>query len=516
MNTSLFVSATPSSRTPNATNDAGGRAYAMSIEHTLAQMSVTGCLNDTYYVTAETQLNKLKEFCDKCSTEWIARVAIYARQFGFMKDVPTFLVAYLSNRPEKALFNFAFDKVIDNVSMARNFCQIIRSGAVGRKSMGTSPKRAVARLFNRLGANRVFYQALGNEPSIEDVIKLCHPKPGNAEMDALYGYLLGKEYRTEHLASDIVAFEKFKANGGTIPHCDFRRLTALNLTDTQWTLIGYGMTWNQLRMNLNTLARHNCYNEAFTAYVVAKLKDPEAIQRAKVLPFAIYNAIEHLDASVPNSVKLALGWCLDASLMNAPTFDGKTLVLVDGSGSMGCAITGRCGGATSTLTCNAAASYFAGSLFKRNPDNVAVGIFDTAAKMIHLNPRDSIESIINSITTLGGGTDTACGIRLAQTNPQYDNILMISDNESWFDGCNGGYRNTTATAKEWAKYRALHPGAKLVCWDIVPNGTIQVKNDKSIMNIGGFTETAYDLCASWFNTASADAFRTAINAIPLS
>ena len=34
-----------------------------------------------------------------------------------------------------------FDQVVDNGKMLRNFAQIIRSGAVGRKSFGNRPKK---------------------------------------------------------------------------------------------------------------------------------------------------------------------------------------------------------------------------------------------------------------------------------------------------------------------------------------------------------------------------------------
>ena len=38
-----------------------------------------------------------------------------------------------------------FPRVIDSGKMLRNFVQILRSGAVGRKSLGTRPKKLVQR-----------------------------------------------------------------------------------------------------------------------------------------------------------------------------------------------------------------------------------------------------------------------------------------------------------------------------------------------------------------------------------
>ena len=42
-----------------------------------------------------------------------------------------------------ALLGQVFGRVVDNGKMLRNFVQILRSGAVGRKSLGTRPKKLV-------------------------------------------------------------------------------------------------------------------------------------------------------------------------------------------------------------------------------------------------------------------------------------------------------------------------------------------------------------------------------------
>lgn len=515
MNTNLFVAPTT---TDLVTNLAGGKAYSMTDEMALLQLAVTGVFNDTFYATAEDQLKTVQTLVDKCSTEWIARVAIYAREKGYMKDMPAYLVAVLASRPEKNIFNYTFDLVIDNVGMIRNFTQVIRSGVTGRKSLGSAPKHAIARALNKLSADRIFYQSVGTSPSLEDVLKLSHCKPLDAEHDALYGYLLDKPYIAENLPLLVKRFEAYKA--GTLleaPAVDFRRLTALNLTDEQWMDIGIRMTWNQTRMNLNTLARHNCFtSQVFTDTIVKKLQDEGAIAHSKVLPFAIYNAINNVDAAVPASVKQALGWCLDLSLMNAPVLTDDTIILVDTSGSMNSPVTGYRPGATSTMTCTKAAAYFAASILKRNPDRVAILPFDTTVHPIAVNPRDSVETITKQLARGGGGTDVSCGVRHILRTPKYKNILIISDNESWFDGMDS-YRGmrSTATQAAWQQYKKARPDARMVCWDITPNTTVQAKNDHSVLNVGGFTEAVYDLVSMWYGVGNAETWRSQVNSIPI-
>lgn len=68
-------------------NEAGGRAFAFSAEHALAQLAATGCLHGTYHASAERQLSTVLELAAQVDTELLAQTAIFARRRGFMKDM---------------------------------------------------------------------------------------------------------------------------------------------------------------------------------------------------------------------------------------------------------------------------------------------------------------------------------------------------------------------------------------------------------------------------------------------
>src|SRR5690349_4999682 len=123
-------------RKADTVNEAGGLAYKLSPKQALAQYAATGCFSHTFYADAGEQIDKVLEIADQVDTEFVAKTAVFAREKGFMKDMPAFLVATLSTR-DKGLFEKVFPRVIDNGKMLRNFVQIIRSGATGRKSLGT-------------------------------------------------------------------------------------------------------------------------------------------------------------------------------------------------------------------------------------------------------------------------------------------------------------------------------------------------------------------------------------------
>src|SRR5215831_7392652 len=100
----------------DAINDARSPAYAFTPKHALAQYAVTGCLNSTFYASAEDQLAKVLELCQGVEAEFIARTAIYARERGYMKDLPAVLVAVLSVK-DRDLFEAIFARVINNGKM---------------------------------------------------------------------------------------------------------------------------------------------------------------------------------------------------------------------------------------------------------------------------------------------------------------------------------------------------------------------------------------------------------------
>jgi 60 kDa SS-A/Ro ribonucleoprotein len=48
---------------------------------------------------------------------------------------------------------------------------------------------------------------------------------------------------------------------------------------------------------------------------------------------------------------------------------------------------------------------------------------------------------------------------------------------------------------EWQVFAKRNPGAQLVCLDLVPNSTTQAAERDDILNIGGFSDSVFDLLA---------------------
>jgi len=476
----------------NARNEAGGKAYALSPQAALAQYAATGCLNTTFYANADMQLQTVLELCAAVEPAFVAKTAVYARLRGQMKDMPALLTAWLAQHGSDWL-EPTFARVIDNGRMLRNFVQILRSGAVGRKSLGSRPKRLVQRWLNDSSDARLLAASVGNDPSLADVIKMVHPHPANLERAAFYAWLIGKPHEAALLPEAIKALERFRNDvEAPVPDVPFQLLTALPLQPQHWVAIVCQASWQTMRMNLNTFARHGVFKVGGMAQRIAeRLRDPAAVRRARVFPYQLLSAYLMTSESVPERVRDALQYVLEASLTNVPTLPGQVYVMLDVSGSMASPITGYRKGATTTVRCVDVAALVASALLAKNPETEVLP-FDTQVHTHRLNRRDSLLTNAQKLAEFGGG-GTHCGLPLAELNQRNatgDLVIYVSDNQSWVDPQQG---RGTETMHQWEIFRHRNPQARLACIDIQPYATVQAQTREEVLNVGGFSDAVFEV-----------------------
>ncbi|MEG1114563.1 MAG: RNA-binding protein [Janthinobacterium sp.] len=497
-NAQLFQSAQQTGTLPAALarNAEGAPAYALTPRHQLAQYAATGCLNTTFYASAEAQLATVLELCQAVDPAFIAQTAVYCRERGYMKDMPALLVAVLAVQGA-AQFAPAFRRVINNGKMLRNFVQIMRSGAVGRKSLGSRPKKLVQAWLNTASEQALLAAAVGNAPSLADVVKMVHPKPQQAWREAFFAWLIGKPYDAEALPSVLAAFEAYKADPSqAIPEVPFQMLTALSLSAQDWAQIARQGSWQMVRMNLNTFGRHGVYAIAgMPELIAAKLRDPEAIGRARVFPYQLLSAYLAAGESVPPIVRDALEAALEIALANVPRIAGRVVVCPDVSGSMSSPVSGFRGSATSSVRCIDVAALVAAAMLRKNPDAMLLP-FEHSVVTCGLAADDSVMSNAARLAAIGGG-GTNCSAPLLRMNSKKelaDLVIYVSDNESWIDARRSG---ATATMGQWKVFKQRNPQAKLVCIDIAPHATTQAMECEDILNIGGFSDDVFKIIAAF-------------------
>ncbi|MBC7898517.1 MAG: TROVE domain-containing protein [Saprospiraceae bacterium] len=491
--------------TADAVNEAGGLAYKLSPKQALAQYAATGCFNHTFYADAKEQLEAVLALANEVDAEFVAKTAIFAREKGYMKDMPALLAAVLSVK-DKELLERIFPRVVDNGKMLRNFVQIMRSGAVGRKSLGSLPKRLVREWFETREVDRIFKQSVGQSPSIADILKMVHPKPADAEREALYGYFIGREIDADKLPETVKRFERFK-NGDSpdVPDVPFQMLTALTLGGKEWTEIARNAGWQMTRMNLNTFQRHGVFADPqMVSLIAARLRDGEAIRKARVFPYQLMSAYSAASGNkeIPREITEALQDAMEIATENVPVIKGKVWIFPDISGSMRSPVTGYRKGATTSVGCLDVAALFAAAILRKNPSAEVIPFSDNIVEA-RLNPRDSVMTNAAKLAALpSGGTNCSAPLReLNRRKAAGDVIIYVSDNESWMDtpyyGRFGG--SGTETMKNWNEFKSRNKDAKLVCIDIQPNATTQAKERADILNVGGFSDKVFTLISEFAN-----------------
>lgn len=524
------ASKSKSSRTALTTNNAGGKAYQSSHKHALAQIAVTNTFNGTYYASSSENLELAKKSALKLKDdpEFLAKVAIYSREKGHMKDMPAFLSVILAQSDPKT-FRKVFNRVIDNGKMLRNFIQIARSGAIGRTfnmSAGTC-RRAIQGWFNEHHPVSLFKASIGNDPSMRDILRMARPRPENKEKAALFAYFLGAEidmdnmklilrgkdgsiritHDMNNLPEQVVHYEKYKRGlVKELPKVDFRFLTSLNISDDDWKVIARNAPWMMTRMNLNTFARHGVFklDNEMVNLIASRLRDPELIHKSRQFPYQIMSAwmATRNNDDIPFEIQNALQDAMEISIDNVPSFDGNVVVAVDASGSMGTPIIQKRFDYHSIheVRCVDVAALIASSIVRKNGDS-EVYTFSSDAVRVRLNPRDTVLTNMEKLNKAGGGTDISSVLRLLnEKGKSADTVIYVSDYESWLDSSYGSYYgSSTSMQSEWEKYKSKNPNAKLICIDLTPVNTSQVKERSDVLQVGGFSDDVFNVMSNFIS-----------------
>ena len=134
------------------------------------------CFN-VFYASAQTQLDEMRKLIDQVDDNvFLAKLAVYARERAYMKDMPAALLVVLSKR-DTELMHRVFDRVVDNGRVLRTMFQMIRSGQFGRTSLSSRLQRAFQRWLNEASVGKLLSASIGNDPSLRDVLRMARPTP---------------------------------------------------------------------------------------------------------------------------------------------------------------------------------------------------------------------------------------------------------------------------------------------------------------------------------------------------
>lgn len=309
-------------------------------------------------------------------------------------------------------------------------------------------KRGVADAVRRLysGKSLLKYDTASKGYRFGDILNLVHaaPDPDKAWQGELFRYALDRRHnpdtavppasnRTLVAHRELMALPVEQRRAVVTSEGGAERLAAAGMTwealagwlqgpmdKEAWEAVIPSMGAMALVRNLRNFDQAGVSDEV-AAQVAARISDPAEVARSRQFPFRYLAAYQHAP-----SLRWAypLEQALGHSLANVPALPGRTLVLVDRSGSMWARLSDR-----SQLNRADAAAIFGTALALRAEDADLVE-FGTTSRRLKIRKGESVLKILGRFGDLGG-TDTTSAVR-AHYRGQ-DRVLIVTDEQYAFN-----------------------------------------------------------------------------------
>ncbi len=465
---------------PDALNLAGSEAFTESPKLELAALMLTSTLQGQYYRGADVTAAKLKQLIAQIADKkFVAKAAIYARTQAGMRSVSHLTAGELAHAVKGESWTAAFySKVTHRPDDALEILAYYL--AVYGRPIPNSLKKGLGAAFTRFDEYQLAkYRKSAAEISLVDAVNLVHPKHTDALKKLVDGTLAPAEtWETKLTQAGIAA--------GTEEEVAELKKDAWELLIKSRKL-GYFALLRNLRNILKTVPH-------IADDAIAMLIDEKLIRKSLVLPFRFVTALDALqetNLSCAGEVIAALSEAVDKSLANVPKFDGRTLIALDGSGSM----MGR------PIKIG---SLFTATLAKANDADVI--LFSDDAKYVSLNKRDSTLTLAKWLAGKSKSAGTNFHAIFRTANRAYDRIIILSDMQAWMGG--------NVPAQSFTAYKKTY-GAdpKIFSFDLQGYGTLQFP-ERNIHCLAGFSDKTMETL-KFLDSDKKDADRRTIEAIEL-
>jgi hypothetical protein len=354
-----------------------GQGYTADDAHVeLFSAAVNGFLADGFYDKADDQIERLIATVAKCDPDWLLSFIPWLRNDAYLRSAPLVLAAEYarSGFPDaRKVVSSAMHRADEPGEMLGYWFS--RYG----RNLPAAVKRGIADAVTRLYTQRALLRYDGNAKGFRfgDVIELVHPKADSPAQNALFKFALDRRRHAPvadpEVLGQINATMALEVMPQALRSTDVLAQALLDpkvvfswerasgwlgrpLTSADWAALLPSMGYMAVMRNLNNFDKAGLH----AAPVIAKLSDADAIRSNKVMPFRFLTAYKNLEA---DTYKVALADAANMALHNLPEFPGKTLIMVDCSGSMFQAVGG--GRSRNPLQLMDLAAFFAEAIARR-------------------------------------------------------------------------------------------------------------------------------------------------------
>ena len=378
----------------------GGEVFEKNPVEDWINFLFSSYLENQFYESADEQMNRYTELTQKVGEkfgwEFVAKASFFSRNVLGMRSVSELTAAILNNYQfdNKRAYFRNFLKRPDDVSEV--FAAI---DMLGDKRSHALVRGAGDYLSSLKDYQLGKYKLKGKEYNMYDLINITHAH--SATIDKYKAGTLETPDTWETAISGSKSDEEKSQN--------WQRLVEENK-------LGYLALIRNLRNIVNSSPDAGWIEK----YLVPQIENEVAIKKSLVFPYQIYCSWKNygirnisIDAALDRAFRIACG--------NMPKLDGRTVIVLDVSGSMENKLSSN-----SQLTLKEVGAVYAAAMFVNcNADFIKFG---NDAKRIKLNKLDSIFNLVEKMyanDNCGYGTDIVPAFRLM--NEKYDRIFLVSD-----------------------------------------------------------------------------------------
>ena len=424
-------------------NHEGGIAYVRDNKSELFVTAVSSLNEDTFYEKADERAKRLESLVVAVNDpDWVLPFVKYLRTDAGLRTVPLMIAVmaakhYKSNR--RQIINAAIGR-LDEAPQVIAFWHKLYG-----KSIPSAVKRGVNDALKRLLNEKSYLKWRGKtgDVTLRDVINLTHPNN-----IPLAGLIIDEAYKNNKV--DINDFKIIKARKEflELPNKEAKIEALLNTNVIRnaalthevvasaigkipaqvWEVLVPNMGLHAIRMNLRNIEESGP-SKKLVQLINDKLQNKEDILASNQLPLGYFTAYKN--AGLKFAAALQEG--LSITLENIQKLPGKTVILVDKSGSMGDMISYN-----STVTLQETANVFAAALALKS-ENVILYAYDFSLQRVNVDTKDLMR-LADKLPSSSGGTYTHdCVTQAYEENEDATRFIVITDEQAssyWRDAPN--------------------------------------------------------------------------------
>lgn len=370
----------------------GAPAVAPRDDLAALRRAVASCLlwEDQFYEDGVAIGDRIAELAARVDPAAVAALAVEARTDMRLRHAPLWLLVALMKADTAGKVDVA-GTVAETVRRADEMGELIALyWKDGRRPLPAAMKRGLARAFGKFDSYQLAKYDRKSAVTLKDVLRLTHPKPADDSQAAMWKAVV--EGSLESPDTWEVAL-----SGGADKKETFERLIRENR-------LGY----LALLRNLRNMAESGVDPELVTTAILARRG------AHNVLPFRYVAAARAAPQFEP-----ALDEALSVAVEAMPVLPGRTIVLVDVSGSMDCQLSRR-----SDLTRLDAAAALASIVHGQ------VRVFTFSETVVEVPPRRGMAGV-DAIARSQPHSGTYLGAAVAHVNRlPHDRLIVITDEQS--------------------------------------------------------------------------------------